>query len=458
MPMTNLESLVQEGFEGFPDGRLETGEPYHPGLSLEEVGALMGWRAPAGKRKPEENPRAPRAGVDCTDLASAGWAAIFPRGGDPAVREALRPLLDRRREQAGALYRELAGAEGLQPGEKATDFLLRQDLLPGSAADPSKLPYYLLLVGGPEEIPWEFHHQLDFQYAVGRLAFDTPEEYALFARAALEAEDRPAARPSRRAVFFGAETFEKEDGSSRVLRELLADRLAANLTPKARDWQVMGVPREQTTREHLATLLAGPAAPDLLFLAGHGLGYPRDHPSQRERQGGLICRLGDGSTTSFTAADLPADPRSPARIVFQYSCNGAGTPRFDAYSPPETPPRELASRPFVARFPQRLLGAGTLAFVGHVERTWALSFLWQGVGSQPTVFEDALLRLFQGQRVGAALETFGQRRGDLLSTLEELRRASAGRPPDALETRIWKAAQDARTYVLLGDPAVRLPL
>ena len=72
----------------------------------------------------------PGEGRDPCDLSQVGWGVIFAHDCDPAVRVALRDLLDHRRRQATvvshAYYKEYWGADGYRPGEskpRSTDDL-----------------------------------------------------------------------------------------------------------------------------------------------------------------------------------------------------------------------------------------------------------------------------------------------------------------------------------------------
>lgn len=407
---------------------------------------------------------------DALDLADAGWGVVFPPGGgDPRVREALAPLLDLRRRQAGARdprrYREIE----LAPGETAGDLLRRLGVGPGPAV-PRKLPYYLLLAGSPEQIPYELQYRLDVQYAAGRLWFDEVEAFASYARTVVGAERGELRRP-RRACLFGVRN--PGDRATELSCDGLVAPLAERLAGEHPRWAVDAVLAGDATRARLAALAGGEDPAALVFTASHGVGYASGDHRQLSRQGALVCQdwpgPGGGGLRpehSLAGDDVAAGPPPAGLVTFHFACYGAGTPEHDDFAHkshvgdgPWTPGR-VAPRPFVARLPQRLLGhpgGGALAAIGHVERAWSTSVLW-GEEAQTEVFAAALEQLLDGYPVGAAMEFFGQRYAELATDLG----AAFWRERCGLDTlgdelaRLWTAHHDARNYVLLGDPAVRL--
>jgi hypothetical protein len=429
-----------------------------------------------------------KEGEDPDDLSQAGWAVVFPfapKGSEAAahqaaIREALGPLLARRRSQAARRddrrYRECVGPDAYRPGETKQQFLARMGAGPG-AVDPGKFPYYVLLVASPEEIPYRVQYQLDVQYAVGRLHFDTIDEYARYAANVVEAETRPRSlsRPlSLTMALWGVENpgDRATHASARHLVAPLADYLERD---QADRWKVTRFIGEHATKARLASLL-GTDTPSLLVTASHGIGFPAGDPRQRSDQGALLCQdwggPHSGSLTPdhyFAGDDIAADADLRGLIGFHFACFGAGTPRYDDFSRKGEGPAlvDIAPHAFVARLPQRMLGRarGALACIGHIDRAWASSFLQAdprhsgAVTAQITVFESALKRLMEGRRVGHAMDYFDLRYAELASDLAT-RIEDATKYEVAVDDRelaqLWTYTNDARDYAVIGDPAVRI--
>lgn len=398
-------------------------------------------------------------GVDPNDLSGAGWGVVFAKGADPATAEALHELLDWRRQRSGEHYRELGGANGYRSGESTLDFIERLGVGPGPA-QPAKLPYYLLLVGSPEEIPFELQVQLDVQYAVGRLDFDRPDDYAAYARRVVEYEKACPTADRPRAAIFAPRI--PGDGTTDALVEELAAPLAKALEQRQPEWLFERCLGELATREALGAWLGGDRSPALVFAACHGVGYSCGAERQRSLQGALVCSGWPGPGRSvgpeaiFTADDLGGEGRGAPPLVFLFACHSLGTPRDNAFELDEDGrPLPFAPQSFSSRLAQRLLTRGSLAVVGHLERAWTWSFRWREAGRQLAVFENAVLRLLNGLPVGWAMEYFNQRYGELSTLLDdELRHARAGN--DRQIAQLWTARNDARNYAVLGDPAVHL--
>jgi hypothetical protein len=418
-----------------------------------------------------------KEGVDPLKLEEAGWGVIFPAKGDPAIEEALKELIDLRRGQAGDRFHIYDGPDGYRPDESKTDFLARHGAGPGPA-DPEIMPYYLLIVGGPAEIPYRFQTQLDVQYSVGRIHFDSPQEYANYAHSVATAESGQLKLP-RRASFFGVSN--PGDKATQLSADNLVEPLYKKFKDKdpeeenLKDWEFNAILRDQTIKTQLARLLGGDQTPALLFSASHGMSFSPDSPDQVNRQGALLCQdwpgpaawQGKGAIPQdfyFSGEDLASDAGLLGLIAFFFACYGAGTPLIDEFSKQAfKQPTPIAKAPFLAQLPRKMLShprGGALAVVGHVERAWGYSFLWPGAGQQTTVFESTLQSLFQGKPVGAAVEYFNERYAELSTMLsDKLEDVEFGKKADPYElSGMWTANNDARGYTIIGDPAVHLPV
>ncbi len=409
-----------------------------------------------------------------TNLEDLGWGVIFAVDADPAVKEALRELLEHRRAQATqkhpGYYKECTGAGGYRSGESTQTFLNRHGAS-FSSSGPDKMPHYLLIVGDPETIPFELQYGLDTRFSVGRIHFDTLEEYARYARSVVTAESGTFALRRELVVW---NPLPPDDRASQIARDKLVRPLLEQLTRRVtttQDWSMIAAIDEHAMKSDLERLLGGPTTPALLFTASHGMGWPSGDAEQRDHQGALLCGdwPGPGNWNGrlppsffLSAGDIADDARLLGLVVCMFAEFGAGTPRLDNFSVATGgPARELAPAAFVSRLCQRLLGhpnGGALAVIGHVDVQWTTSFTEGSDGNEGFgLFLNVLDRLMRGHTVGSALEILNTRYAQLASALlDDL----LGRPKSDTREMSFAITRtlDARNYIVLGDPAARLPL
>lgn len=426
----------------------------------------------------------PSLGVDERVLSQAGWGVVLAAGADPKILQALSPLLAHRRQQAGPLYKEYTEANGYLPNDTWDRFRVRGDRLVSTGlARPQEMPYYVLLVGSPEDISLRFQYHMDVERAVGRLHFDTLDQYRQYAESVVQAESGKVTLP-RKLSFLG--TANPDDRATQLSSTDLVQPLFDQLSTDSQlaGWSTHLTGPDQASKEALGRLLGGADAPALLFTASHGAGFDQDDPRQAAHTGALVTKEYPGPLSwrkplkedfYFHAQDLDPNAHLWGMIAVFFACFGAGIPPLsDFYHLRDKLPGEvlnLAPRPFFSALPRQMLchpNGGALAVVGHVERNFAAAFRTPGVtgnqGRDLLAFQQMLSLLARGYPVGAALEDMNTRSASrsvaLTNALFPVLHQGLVAPPE-LEREIsnlWTSSQDARNYIILGDPAVTLPL
>ena len=418
------------------------------------------------------------AGIDPRDVTQAGWGVVFDAAAPPAVRAAVEPLIEHRRALVGAAKTRVLE---VHPGEDWRRWLSRHGVAAGRV-QPAKVPYYLLLVGSPSRIPWEFQQLLGIEYAVGRLDFETPGEIRRYAESIVDHETRRRAVQDKTAVFFSPRhDFDPASrwSADQLVKPLMdglpaaGEELARPGVAEARGFLTRRLWGEIATRAALKAALhpTGGKPPALVFAAGHGLGWPAGHPRQLSDQGALLCqdwsaaREIDPDRHGFGAADVDDDAQVHGLVLFLHAAYSAGTPeRLGLSQESDEPPPRIAREPFVASLPQRLLAhprGGAAAMVGLIGRAWAYPGSSSGdvaLGGLYGPLRTALDGMLAGWPVGHAVRELKKRYAALATQLEALRqKASMGaRLNEAEVAALWSERNETRNLVAAGDPAVRV--
>lgn len=432
------------------------------------------------------------------------WAVIVNAREDTAVLKALTPLIMHRAlqqgcaidpeyltfqsgENCGAWYKRICGDTSThreqwlklppvliyRPNESPRAFLNRHGVSLGMV-EPWRLPYYLLIVGRPGPysetddtfVPFQFQYILDIQYGVGRLHFEDLAAYERYAASVIASESGHMRLP-RQIALFG--TRHEDDISTIRTHDELLIPLANYLREELPGWKTQSHLAEAATRDRLMDLLGGELTPALLFTSTHGLGLPISDERLVKHQGALITAEWSGYSNIrrehwFAGEDVAATARFLGSMTFLWSCYSAGTPERDEFIFDEDKSRpQIAPYALISHLPQRLLShpeGGMLAVIGKIERSWTTSFTDGPVTSSIGTFTTSIQRLVEGYPVGAALEPFNGRYCALAAGLvtELERRNFATGASDTDLAKLWLERGDAQNFVLIGDPATRLPI
>ena len=457
--------------------RADTGLPLS-GLTDEAINALLGRKtepapetlALSSRVDPANISFATEGGIDASDLAQAGWGVIYAPSVSQAIKDALQPLLDHREVRAQP-FKIFDGPDGYRPGDTANDWLKRRNVRMDVVNPENGVPFYLLLVGPPDELPFEFQYSLDIYWAVGRLWLDTADEFRRYAESIVRYETSTSVSASRRGVIFATE--HDFDEATQLFMRQVARPLADGENGGASIWkrQKFGLQKllgEAATKSALTDVLRGQAqaTPALLVSGSHGMEFPLGDVRQAAAQGAIVCQdwIRSGAIKAehwFAASDVPDDARLQGMMHFFFACHGGGCTELDDFDRLNKSPKKIADKPFLSRLPRKLLGhpnGGALAVLAHVERAWAYSFQGQRGGSQIQGFRDVIGRLLNGQRIGQATDMFNLRWAAIATELSDMQ-ADLARGLEVSLRRLgnlWVSRDDARNFIVLGDPAVRL--
>jgi hypothetical protein len=432
------------------------------------------------------------------------WGIIVPKGpiGDHLLG-LIEKLRERRKEQQGD-EEPLVYQVDPDMDPSASALWIQREYLDKVERSEEHLPRYLLILGGPELVSWNLQQLLGGEAFVGRLSFPDDEGYTAYVEKVIQWEDEMPA-PSAEVLFYTV-----RDGSRATVEgyqhlmspsfESARDGNRRGKFPAADIVEISDVgkrPSADKVRDHIHSMLRATesARAGVLFSMSHGLGAPRtgwgSPADQRANQGAMVL---DRSGGRLTAADVSTRPFLPGGLWLFFACFGAGTPSHSAYFPwlerlhkqgLYGPAEHVLSAlpkpdepPFVAALPQAALAnpEGPLGVIGHVDLAWTWSFLDHELSSSSTVahrraerFQGILKALVGGHRLGVAhyeLVRYSRAVGAELLTLygEDARLGIAiddTTAPAARRARragLWMQYQDLSAYVLLGDPAARLPI
>lgn len=470
LPATHLDLLLVHADDRAP-------------VIAEGVDADAAARAPT----PTQRPRPPllwNESAEAGDLVAQRWGVIAPAGErGERLLSLIAPLIEHRRAQQNirevTVYRVPARMDLSEAARWKKRVFRRDDDL------DDELPRYQLVLGDLDEVPLAVQQVQATDGFVGRLAFDREDDYRAYVDKVVRWERQPSSAARAELVMHTV-----HDGSAATRRG--HDALMApgvRILERRRSFGQLSAGAIRATGAQPPSLddlwqATGGHAPSVLMTMSHGIGAPRGGWRSAEHQRRDQGALSFGDAQALHAELLRERAFLPGGAWLAVACFGAGTAESSDYyhwldtlrgvghvgrgieHVLDTLARE---RPFIAALPKAALASpeGPLAFIGHVDLAWAYSFydLGDQAMRRPGRLMGVLQSLLRGDRAGVAMRAllrFFQEVNTELSALYDAdartqRRELAPRAL-ALRSHLWMLRQDLAGYLLLGDPAVRLPL
>lgn len=405
---------------------------------------------------------------------SIGWGIVLPENLDiPASQRALsddapEPIQKLHRDRGGPVFR--VGTDWA-PGT------LRRYSTNGSVMDvalaaamtgtaPGHIPRYLLIVGGPDVIPWDVQYDLQGSQFVGRLDLDEAGLRNYVGALMSGWSHRP---PVGSNTLVWSVDHGSQDITSLMRRTIgkpLHKRFAND-----QDAALVAGARYLSKTEATHGALVGAIQsdnPGLIVTTSHGETWPlNDSNAMRQRLGLLI----DDNRKSLDLSALQGEGAPSGAVWFAQACCSAGSAGMSGYDGILTPGSKAhkvlkavaACGDMIAPLPTALLGSENplAAFIGHVEPTfdWSIQHAETGQFMTNSLLETFHQTLFTGHPIGMALDQVRNTGASLSTSYLLASRRLVDERDKAMLGRILAlqlTASDWRSIVLLGDPTVTI--
>ncbi len=386
------------------------------------------------------------------ELSEEGWAILFPESAGPGTRDALKPLMDHRRNQVGPLFREFE----YKMGESVQQFLGRNGAGAG-VVNRAMIPANILIVGDPgwtgdpTLIPYDFQIDLGIQFSVGRLALEKDEDFSVYASKLVSYERALPREPLKLGLFA---PVHQGDIVSKIVLENLANPLKLGISARIGPEKVDEVFGSVATKERLTRMISN--AQGVIVSMSHGVS------GQSRQTSSILCADWEGVGTPLCDQDLfsEGDVCSLTKRGERDGINGSVFVMFEAYGCGGL--QTKSSAPYVSALSNSLLacpGISTLAVVGRLSEGSTCTFDWFGRGGDVWTYVMLVDSLMTGAKVGESLSFLRERQKVLAGQIASLTDSQLLRlayPSGTELLRLWDVYRDARGFVLLGDPATRL--